>query len=164
MDLETRFNEQFRALEQNERLSNIKAMLTPPNPPDKYELMRLGEYYLNFKLNHRVNLLEGMFLLGSSVEEIVNAKLDAKGIDKKSINKRSLNCHRSWVIRKGKKAIILLIYLRYRIDEKLSRDEALKQMNHYKYDFGYNKSMDAGQSSIRKHTNNKKTEEKLNKL
>lgn len=117
--------------------------------PDTWELSRLVEHYPTYKWEHRTALLRGYFE-GKTSDELVDAKLIAKAIDKSKLSPQSLGGHARWVKDKVKRTIIRLLYLRYRIDNNLSRIQANQQLLK-KYP-STNNAEDAGASTIRKAT------------
>lgn len=117
--------------------------------PDIDELNRLVEYYPTYEWEHRANLLYGYFQ-GKSVEEMVDDKLTAKNIDKSSCKYQCIGAHTKWVKFKVKRAIIRILYVRYRLDENMTKRVANQQI--LKKYFSKKNAKDGGQSSIRYHT------------
>ena len=118
--------------------------------PDASELNRLAENYPTYdEWEHRTKLLYGYFQ-GKSISELVDDKLHAKEIDKSTLSKQSLGGHSRWVKDKVKKTIIRILYLRSRLDEKMSRKVANSKLLDK---FWSNEiSLESRQSTIRKAT------------
>jgi len=95
--------------------------------PDNDELNRLVEYYETYEWEHRFLLLNGYFL-GKTVKEMVLDKLKAKDIDPSTCSPQSLGGHSRWVKSKVKKAIVRLLYVRYRLDDGMSKKEANQEL------------------------------------
>ncbi len=118
--------------------------------PDITELNRLVEYYQTYEWEHRSALLNGYFQ-GKTVKELVVDKLKAKNIDPSKCSPQSLGGHSRWVKSKVKKAIIRLLYLRYRLDDGMSKMKANQEiLKRYPSKSEYTE--DVGQSAIRKMT------------
>jgi hypothetical protein len=94
--------------------------------PDEKELDRLKKHYPTYYLVHRAQLLQGMFD-GSSNEELVLDKLTVFGLDA-TIAKQAKGGHARWVVAKVRKTVIRLLYLRYRLDEGMTRRQADQQL------------------------------------
>ena len=116
-------------------------------PPDT-EIARLIKYYPTYQYAHRMQLLLGLFN-GKSHEELVLGKMTAKGLDPSAVGKQSKGGHGKWVTAKVRKAAIRVQYLRYRIDQELSRVKANQLLLKT---FPDSTAKDGGQSSIRKIT------------
>jgi len=128
-------------------LLNVRAYLG--TSPDAIELDRLVENYPTYEWEHRTKLLYGYFQ-GKSISELVDDKLHAKEIDKSTLSKQSLGGHSRWVKDKVKKTIIRILYLRSRLDEKMSRKVANSKLLDK---FWSNEiSLESRQSTIRKAT------------
>jgi len=119
--------------------------------PDSVELDRLVEYFPTYKLAHRRSFLKGFFE-GKGVSDLVADKLRAKGIDQ-SLNKTSKGGHARWVKAKSRRLVIRLLYLRLRLDDRLTKRKA----NQWIFKNIWSTSAaDGGQSNIRKATNSPK--------
>jgi hypothetical protein len=94
---------------------------------------------------HRIQLLQGLFD-GKSHEELVPGKMTAKGLDT-SITKQATGGH--GVVAKVRKTVIRLLYLRFRIDDGMTRIQANQQLVKK---FGRSDNLYADQSIIRKYT------------
>ena len=117
--------------------------------PDANELERLVEHYPTYGWEHRKLLLHGYFE-GKSLRELVADKLKAKGIDISKRPPTSLGGHSRWVKTKVRWTIIRILYLRYRLDKKLTKIQANQEILR-KYP-SKKTTQDGGQSSIRKIT------------
>lgn len=116
--------------------------------PSSEEMNRLVEHYPTYEWEHRFGLLKGFFE-GKSVAELVGDKLKAKGTTR-PIARQARGGHTRWVLAKARKTVIRLIYLRYRIDEGMTRIRANQKIV---AKFSVSQSMeDAGASNIRKTT------------
>jgi len=117
--------------------------------PDDNELRRLVYYYPTYDWEHRFALLHGYFK-GKSRSELLDDKLIAKNIDKSQCTPQMLGGHARWVKYKVKRAIIRLLYLRFRLDQELSQIQANQNiLKKYPSD---KPAQDVGQSYIRKAT------------
>ena len=115
--------------------------------PSDDEIARLVKYYPKYQYIHRFQLLHGLFD-GKSHEELVLGKMTAKGLDT-SISKQAKGGHGRWVVAKVRRAVIRLLYLRYRLDDDMSRRQANQQLVKK---FSLSNAKDGGRSSIRKDT------------
>ncbi len=115
--------------------------------PDDDELLRLVRYYPTYERAHRKALLRGIFD-GKLHTDLVLMKLQAKGIEY-PISKQSKGGHGLWVASKVRRAVIRLLYLRYRLDSGWTRRRANQVLFQR---FTFTESGDFGQSSIRKAT------------
>ena len=123
--------------------------------PDAEELLRLVENYPSYAREHRKALLHGYFG-GRTQRQLVEDKLNAKGIDVQTCAPRSLGGHGRWVREKVKKTFVRILYLRYRLDGKgMTRIEANQQLLKA---FGSDDAKDVGQSAIRKMTEGAKVD------
>lgn len=141
------------------RLLNAKKELG--TLPDSAELQRLVKYYPTYGWEHRKVLLQGYFKdLPPSV--LVDKKLEAKGIDKKSLSNSSIGAHTRWVKLKVEHVIIRILYLRYRLDDGLTRRQSNQKLL---VEYGSEKpnTQDGGQSNLRKVTHSKILDEKNHK-
>lgn len=127
--------------------TSAHALVDLDGKPNETEIERLKKYYPTYQLVHRTQLLQGMFD-GSSNEELVLGKLTTKGLDT-SVAKQSKGGHGRWVVAKVRKTVIRLLYLRYRLDEGMSRRQANQQLVKR---FEFSDRPHAGQSVIRKYT------------
>ena len=94
-------------------------------------------------------LLEGLFD-GKCHEELVLGKMTAKGLDPSAVGKRAKGGHGRWVVAKIRKAVVRITYLRYRLDQGMTRRQANRKLLS---EFSDSKAKnDGGQSSIRKDT------------
>src|ERR1039457_1581324 len=115
--------------------------------PNETEIARLIKYYPTYQYIHRMQLLQGLFD-GKSHEELVLGKMTAKGLDT-SITKQAKGGHGRWVVAKVRKTVIRLLYLRFRIDDDMTRIQANQQLVKK---FGRSDNLHADQSIIRKYT------------
>ena len=115
--------------------------------PNDTEFARLIKYYPTYQYPHRWQLLQGLFD-GKSHEELVLGKMTAKGLDT-SITKQAKGGHGRWVVAKVRKTTIRLWYLRYRLDQGMTRRQANQQLVKR---FPFSTAKDGGQSIIRKDT------------
>ncbi len=115
--------------------------------PSETEIERLVEYYPTYQYVHRIQLLQGLFD-GESHDELVLGKMTAKGLDT-SISKQAKGGHGKWVVAKVRKTVIRLLYLRYRIDDGMTRRQANKQLIKK---FAFSEDLHSHQSIIRKYT------------
>lgn len=127
--------------------TSADALVDLGGKPDDIELERLKKYYPTYQLVHRTELLQGLFD-GKSHEELVLGKMTAKGLDT-SITKQAKGGHGKWVVAKVRKTVIRLLYLRYRIDQDMTRRQANKQLINR---FAFSEELHAHQSIIRKYT------------
>ncbi len=127
--------------------TSSRALVDLGGKPSDAEIERLIKYYPTYQYIHRIQLLQGLFD-GKSHEELVLGKMTAKGLDE-SISKQAKGGHGKWVVAKVRKAVIRLLYLRYRIDDKMSRRQANQQLVKK---FSLSTANDGGRSSIRKDT------------
>jgi len=103
--------------------------------PGAEELDRLVDNYRSYKLNRRKTLPQ--YFTGRTIKELVEDKLAALGLVSDTLGARSLGGHRRWAREKVNRAILRLLYLRYRIDEKLSRKHANQRViQRYKSELG----------------------------
>ncbi len=126
--------------------TSARALVDLGGKPDDTELDRLKKYFPTYQIVHRTALLQGMFD-GSSMEELIIGKLTAKGLDT-SITKQAKGGHGRWVTAKIQRTVIRLIYLRFRLDQDMTRRKANQQLTSQ---FGFFGKSD-GRSSIRKAT------------
>lgn len=124
-----------------------QALVDLGGKPSEDELARLVEYYPTYKYVHRFQLLHGLFD-GKSHEQLVLGKMTAKGLDT-SISKQAKGGHGKWVVAKVRRAVIRLLYLRYRLNDGLTRRQANQQLVKK---FSLSNAKDGGRSSIRKDT------------
>ncbi len=115
--------------------------------PSEAEIARLIKYYPTYQYVHRSQLLHGLFD-GESHDQLVLGKMTAKGLDT-SISKQAKGGHGKWVVAKVRKTVIRLLYLRYRIDDDMTRRQANQQLVKR---FTFSNAKDGGQSIIRKDT------------
>lgn len=121
--------------------------------PSEAEKSRLIRYYPTYQYVHRKELLDGLFD-GKSHEELVLGKMTAKGLDVSAMTKQAKGGHGKWVRAKVRDATMRLLYLRYRLDQDMTRRQANKKLLGY---FDDPKAKDGEQlsgwqSSIRKIT------------
>lgn len=90
--------------------------------PSESELERLVEYYPTYKLAHRKQFLKALFD-GESHEDLVRRKMADKGLVE-SASKQSKGGHGRWVVAKGRRTVLRILYLRYRLDKGLTRRQA----------------------------------------
>ena len=119
-------------------------------PPDYTELVRLVYYYPTYEMAHRKGLLQGFFD-GKTQAEMVQDKINTK-VGKKQLPKQSKGGHGLWVVSKARKAVIRLLYLRYRLDQGMTKRQANQQL--WKQ-FASSKTTDGDQSNIRNTTRSK---------
>ena len=137
--------------------TSAQALVDLGGKPSDDEIKRLIENYPSYQYLHRWELLHGMFD-GKSHEELVLGKMTAKGLDT-SISKQSKGAHGRWVVAKIRKAVIRLLYLRYRLDKKMTRRKANQEIiKQFKF---WEEAKDFGQSSIRKDTRSLKIDGSL---
>ena len=115
--------------------------------PGDAELARLVHCYPTYELAHRKALLRGIFD-GKTHTDLVLSKLEAKGIEY-PVSKQSKGGHGLWVAAKVRRTVIRLLYLRYRLDDGMSRRQANQALLKK---FSFTSQGDCGQSSIRKAT------------
>lgn len=89
--------------------------------PDNDDIRRLVKRYPSYKLGHRSALLHGL-LDGKEHAEIVDETMKAKGVESAAPHQKG--GHGRWVAKKVRKVALRLLYLRYRIDEKMSKKHA----------------------------------------
>lgn len=90
--------------------------------PSDAELARVVRYYPSFKKPYRAQLLKGMFE-GKSQKEIVAGKIEVEGLSTQ-MSAQSKGGHGKKVAAKIRRTAIRLLYLRYRLDEKVSQIKA----------------------------------------
>lgn len=116
--------------------------------PDVIELQRLVENYPTYEKAHRMGLLKGFFE-GKSVTHLVQDKRQALNKTPRG-SARSAGGDARWVSKKARKTVVRILYLRYRIDEHMTRIQANRALlKNLPYETN---SKDAGQSNIRKMT------------
>jgi len=118
--------------------------------PDQAELDRLVHYYPKYKQEHRQQLLHGYFH-HKSVDQIFDSKLDAKNIPT-PLKKGGKGGHYRWIYYKVKYVIIKLKYLRYRLDQNLTKRQANNLILKHYGPASDKKTKDGGQSGISKIT------------
>src|SRR5579863_9940237 len=106
--------------------TSARALIDLGGKPSETEIERLIKYYPTYQYAHRAQLLQGLFD-GKSHEELVLGKMTAKGLDT-SITKQAKGGHGRWVVAKIRRAVIRLLYLRYRLDKKMSRRKAHQEI------------------------------------
>ena len=116
--------------------------------PGYSEVERLKYYYPKYETElHRKNWLSG-YLHGKSHRELSMRKIKDQGLDPSKLTLQQMNGHRGWVTKKSKRLIIRLLFLRYAIDQGMSRANA----NSHPLGIFPTKAEDFGKSTIRKHT------------
>jgi hypothetical protein len=127
--------------------TSADALVDLGGKPSDTEIERLVKNYPTYQYVHRIQLLQGLFD-GKSHEELVLGKMTAKGLDT-SITKQAKGGHGRWVVAKIRRTAIRLLYLRFRLDQDMTRRRANQQLLKK---FKFSGKPDADQSSIRKAT------------
>ena len=92
------------------------------------ELNQLAYYYDSYNDDHRKGILRGFFIEQSG-EMILGVKFKAKGLDPATMPPQALGSHVKWPKQKAEKAMIRLLYLRFRLKDGLSHKQANQQIN-----------------------------------
>jgi hypothetical protein len=115
--------------------------------PSSEEVSRLVEYYESYRLVHRKNLLQRL-LSGEGHAQLLNGKLVDKSLPS-SQTKQSKGGHGRWVTSKVRIVAMRVLYLRYRIDDGLTRRHANQKLLQK---FTRTESVKKGQPAIRRAT------------
>lgn len=128
--------------------------------PDETEIQRLIKYYPTYEWEHRQQLLTGYFK-SVTLEELVKAKIKAKGLRWPLPSPQSKGGHTRWVKDKVKRTIVRILFLRYCLDEGYTKNKANQKLLK---PYGSRRTTeDSGQSNIRKMTHSKVLDNKPNK-
>lgn len=136
--------------------------------PDQGELNRLIRYYPTYEWSHRGGLIRDFFQ-AKDIDEMIDCKLKRKGVVGSS-TKQQRGGHATWIRSKLRRLVIRLLYLRYRLDQGMSKREAnlkiLKEVWPIKpqqyYDDKNLVVLDIGQNSVRHATYSKVLNAELN--
>ena len=118
--------------------------------PTDYELTRLVYYYPNYNWKHRSGLLKDYFFSENSLEVITRNKMVNKNINPDVLGGQSISGHQRLVNTKIEWTLIRLMYLRYRLHEKLGKEEAYNNLWKEFPPAKEKPNSDYGQSRIRK--------------
>jgi len=91
------------------------------------ELNQLAYYYDSYNDDHRKGILRGFFIEQSG-EMILGVKFKAKGFDPATMTGQELGAEVKWPKAKAEKAMIRLLYLRYRLKEGCNHIQANQKL------------------------------------
>ena len=118
--------------------------------PSEDEIARLRKYYPRYEFPRRLPLLEGL-LWGGTDKETTRARLKAEGIDADALSRRAFTTKLRWTRSKMRRAVLRVLYLRFRCDEKMVQIAANQQLAQKFYTANW-RDFESFQSFIRKHT------------
>jgi len=128
-----------------------EAMADLGEAPNKDEVERLAKYYTSYQVKkHRKGFLQGVFE-HKSIGQLALDKsnnVDFKG----EVTNQHLGGHAKWVVAKLRTMVIRFLYLRYFLDEGLSRIKSNSAILQHKILFVDPDNVQSVKSTIRKAT------------
>lgn len=115
--------------------------------PDQEELNRLIYFYPTYVWSYRGGLIKDFFG-AKDLEEMIDLKIARKELPIPQ-KKQQRGGHGRWIKSKLNRLVIRLLFLRYRIDEGLSKIEANQRIYQHVWSTD---AKDLGQSNVRKAT------------
>ena len=104
-----------------QKLPDAKAILG--YLPDVDELNDLADCCICYQLEKRQGVLHGYYF-ERSLDAIIDRRFAAEKKDRATFSQNSINRYKGWARTKVRRALVRLLYMRYRLDNRLTPTEA----------------------------------------